>query len=249
MKYLSCFSGIGGLEASVPPFAVCEIDTNCQRVLRNKYKDVNVIPDVREIGGFSVDVIVGGWPCQDLSVAGRKRGLTGANSGLFYKFVEAAEKTNAKTLIAENVTNLLRLDNGKVFLEVLRELREKDYKYISWRVLNARQFGLPHSRNRVFLIASESKESCFTIFRDLPKAALKESGVQADGFYWTAGSQSINYSRGYVPTIKVGSTLAISSPPAVVYDDIVRQLTTSEALQLQGFTLKHFAGLKNDGSS
>lgn len=245
MKYLSCFTGIGGLEATAHPYAVCEIDSNCQSVLKRKYKNSKIIKDVKEIRGFFVDTIVGGWPCQDLSVAGKKRGLSGQNSGLFYDFVNAALLTNAKTLIAENVTNLIRLDDGKVFIEVLRELQDKGFKYISWRVLNARQFGLPHSRNRIFLIASDSKEKCYSIFRAIPTIKSIKNDIQADGFYWTAGIQSINYSRGYVPTIKVGSTLSIASPPAVYYSDIIRQLTVSEALKLQGFDNEHFDGLKS----
>jgi DNA (cytosine-5)-methyltransferase 1 len=246
MKYLSCFTGIGGLEATEPPYAVCEIDINCQSVLKRKYKKSKLITDVKLIDGFSVDTIVGGWPCQDLSVAGRKRGLTGENSGLFYEFVNAAVRTNARTLIAENVTNLIRLDNGKVFLEVLRELNSKGFKYISWRVLNARQFGLPHSRNRIFIIASDEIDNCYSIFRSPPALNIKEPDFQADGFYWTAGTQSINYSKGYVPTIKVGSSLAIASPPAVFYNNLVRQLTTSEALKLQGFKEKDFVGIKDN---
>jgi len=246
MKYLSCFSGVGGLEGSAPPFAVCEIDKNCQSVLKKKYKETKIIDDVKSIKGFSVDTIVGGWPCQDLSVAGKKKGLAGENSGLFYAFTNAAIETKSRTLIAENVTNLLRLQSGKVFLEVLRELNEKGFKYISWRVLNARQFGLPHSRNRVFIIASYDKENCYSLFRETPLIKLKVAKFQADGFYWTAGSQSINYSKGYVPTIKVGSGLAIASPPAVIYRDIVRQLTTSEAIKLQGFKVSDFEGLKDN---
>jgi DNA (cytosine-5)-methyltransferase 1 len=246
MKYLSCFSGVGGLEGSDPPYAVCEIDKNCQSVLKKKYSETRIIDDVKLVQGFSVDTIVGGWPCQDLSVAGKQRGLAGENSGLFYAFADAAIKTNSKVLIAENVTNLLRLDSGKVFIEVLRELSEKGFKYISWRVLNARQFGLPHSRNRVFLIASYEKDDCYSIFRKPPVLNLKEPKFQADGFYWTAGTQSINYSKGYVPTIKVGSGLAIASPPAVLYHNIVRQLTTSEALRLQGFKISDFSGLKDN---
>lgn len=246
MKYLSCFTGVGGLEGTEPPFAVCEIDENCQSVLTRKYVGAKLIPDVKQIDGLHVDTIVGGWPCQDLSIAGKKRGLTGENSGLFYEFVNAAVKTDAKTLIAENVTNLIKLESGNVFLEVLRELNSKGFKYISWRILNARQFGLPHNRNRIFIIASFDSENCFSIFRELPKSLLAEAPFQADGFYWTAGTQSINYSKGYVPTIKVGSTLSIASPPAVVYKGIVRQLTTSEALKLQGFKEEDFSGLKEN---
>lgn len=246
MKYLSCFTGIGGLEGSAPPFAVCEIDENCQAVLKKKYNNAKIIKDVRVVGGFSVDAIVGGWPCQDLSVAGKKQGLKGENSGLFYDFVNAAIKTKSNVLIAENVTNLLKMDNGNVFVEVLNELKSKGFGYISWRVLNARQFGLPHHRRRVFIIASNEKENCFTLFRDIPKLKNIKNKCEADGFYWTAGTQSINYSKGYVPTIKVGSGLAIPSAPAVFYRDVVRQLTSIEALKLQGFNCKDFEEVRNN---
>jgi DNA (cytosine-5)-methyltransferase 1 len=246
MKYLSCFSGIGGLEATESPHSVCEIDTNCQIVLKRKYSNSNLINNVKEIKGFTVDTIVGGWPCQDLSIAGKKRGLSGENSGLFYDFVSAALNTGATTLVAENVTNLIKLDNGRVFEEVLRELKESGFKYTSWRVLNARQFGLPHSRNRIFIISSNRKETCYSLFRNIPRKKLTNAEIEADGFYWTGGIQSINYSKGYVPTIKVGSTLSIASPPAVFYGDIVRQLTAEEALRLQGFNNEHFYGLRDN---
>lgn len=243
MRYVSCFTGIGGLEGSIEPYAVCEIDSQCQRILGRKFPQSELIPDISEVSGFESDVIVGGWPCQDLSVAGRMDGLQGVNSKQFYSLLKASERVKAHTLIAENVPNLLVLNKGNVFREVLAQLREYGYRYCSWRTLNARQFGLPHQRNRVFLIASAYENLCLSIFRDIIPSTNPDRRYDASGFYWTAGSQSICYSEGYVPTIKVGSSLSIASPPAVHYRDVVRMITPSESLKLQGFPNEHFSDI------
>ena len=242
MDYISCFSGIGGLEGSSPPSAVCEIDAECRQLLSLRFPEAIQFNDIRKMDGIEAEVIVGGWPCQDLSVAGKQAGLRGENSSLFYYFVNAAQKISAKTIIAENVDNLLRMERGAVFYEVLMEFKNRGFKYCSWRTINAREFGLPHHRNRVFLIASRDIQTCYSLFRDLPKLERKSSNTDACGFYWTAGSQSICFSKGYVPTIKIGSTLKIASPPAVFYGDTVRKLSSDEALQLQGFSTEHFSG-------
>jgi DNA (cytosine-5)-methyltransferase 1 len=243
MEYISCFSGIGGLEGYSQPIALCEIDKACQSILKKRYPQSLIHSDINTFPDISADILVGGWPCQDLSIAGKQKGLSGENSGLFYSFVKVAIQSSVQTIIAENVLNLIRLENGNVFKEVLREFTSQGYNYCAWRVLNVRQFGLPHHRNRVFMIASKYKRHCDSLFRELPKSKEPSQQDIAYGFYWTAGTQSINYSKGYVPTIKVGSSLSIPSPPAIHYEDIVRQLTPDEALSLQGFNPKHFEGL------
>lgn len=243
MNYISCFSGIGGLEGEISPAAICEIDPHCRSVLQARFPSARQFEDVRTMPAMNARVLVGGWPCQDLSVAGQQRGLAGSNSGLFYAFVDVATKAEATTIIAENVPNLLRLNGGAVFAEVLREFERNGYRYCSWRTINARQFGLPHNRNRVFIIASKEQSDCNTIFRKIPSLRNPKLKDNAAGFYWTGGTQSICYSRGYVPTIKVGTTLSIASPPAVHYGDVVRQITPTEALRLQGFDPSEFEGL------
>lgn len=248
MDYVSCFSGIGGLEGRISPIAVCDIDPLCREILFTKFPKAKIFPDIRLVDKLRADVIVGGWPCQDISVAGNQIGLSGENSGLFYDFVAAAKRINAQTIIAENVPNLLRLDNGDVFREVLSEFKRAGYIYCSWRILNARSFGLPHHRSRVFIIASNNINHCTSLYRNIPKQKSRPGSVNKSscaGFYWTAGTQSICYSQGYVPTIKIGSSLSIPSPPAVHYADIVRPLTSNEALRLQGFDEKYFLGFNN----
>ena len=243
LSYISCFSGIGGLEGTVAPSHICEIDPECRKVLQSRYPNVTAVEDVKNFIGVTGDIMVGGWPCQDLSIAGRKKGLTGSNSSLFYAFLEVADNAGAHSVIAENVTNLLKMEQGRVFAEVIREFSRKGFRYIAWRTLNARNFGLPHHRNRIYFVASKHPELSLTLFREFPKFESSPTPEIA-GFYWTAGTQSICYSKGYVPTIKVGSSISIPSPPAVHFDDVARQISPREALALQGFDVSDFEGMK-----
>lgn len=110
MRYISLFSGIGGLESSSQtPLAVCEIDPWCQKVLSRKFPEAELSKDVRSFIPPAVDVVVGGWPCQDISAAGLRKGLAGERSGLFFRMLDVAIEAGAHTIVAENVPNLLRL--------------------------------------------------------------------------------------------------------------------------------------------
>ena len=223
MRYVSCFSGIGGLEASTHPLVLCESDPDAVAVLEKIYSGVDVRPDVRTFEPPRVDVVAGGWPCQDLSIAGQQRGLSGLRSGLLLDMLRVAVRGGAHTVVAENVTNLLRMRKGFEFIASLEAFRDAGYPHIGWRTLNAREFGLPQNRARLLIIASKSADIVWTLFRELPPLPTPvRRGDSAAGFYWTAGIHSINYSRGYVPTIKVGSSVGIASPPAVHYGEVVR---------------------------
>ena len=239
MNYLSCFSGIGGLEAEAPPALFCEIDPEMQNVLRATNPDVPIWADITTLQPPRADVLAGGWPCQDLSIAGNQAGLSGLRSGLLLDMLRVATKARVHTVVAENVANLLRINEGKEFKHSLDAIHAARYPYVAWRMLNARAFGLPQHRNRLLIVASKNLDVALSLFRTLPESSkeAQRTGVEklAAGFYWTGGTHSINYSEGYVPTIKIGSGLGISSPPAVEFEDIVRQLSPNEALALQGF--------------
>ncbi len=247
MKYISCFSGIGGLEGTSAPVQVCELDQDCRTVLSRKFPDAAIHDDIRTFRPSQVDVVAGGWPCQDISVAGNQAGLMGSRSSLLYELLRVSRECQAKTLIAENVSNLLRMNGGNEFHSSLAAIHEAGFPFISWRVFNARDFGLPQHRTRLILVGSKTREVSNSLFRDVPQnldmAVDVAKSTRAAGFYWTAGTHSINYSRGYTPTVKVGSSLSIPSPPAIHYGDIVRLLSPSEALRLQGFTLDPFEGI------
>lgn len=239
MDYISCFSGIGGLEAGYAPKVFCDLSEGCRAVLRTRYPIAICHDDIKTLRPPRVEIVAGGWPCQDISIAGQQAGLRGDRSGLLSELLRVARESKAHTLIAENVTNLLRIGNGSEFTTALSMIHDAGFPYISWRVLNARAFGLPQHRNRLIIIASKAEERTLSLFRDTPALTAAETSLakknKAAGFYWTAGIHSINYSMGYVPTLKIGSGLQIPSPPAVHFDNTVRLLTPKEALMLQGF--------------
>jgi site-specific DNA-cytosine methylase len=241
MKYISLFSGIGGLEhPSVKPIIFCELDRACYRVLRRLSPSAEIVPDVVQFSPPKADLVVGGFPCQDLSVAGKREGLRGANSGLFFQMTRVAREAKASHLVIENVPNLLRLGGGASMRAVLNELRS-DWPFISWRTLNARQFGLPQQRTRVMVVASKSRESTLGLFRHIPeKAGAVLANPTAAGFYTTAGTRSICYSIGFVPTLKVGSSVGIPTPPGLHIGASVRKASAAECIAFQGFPLDIF---------
>jgi DNA (cytosine-5)-methyltransferase 1 len=239
LEYLSCFSGIGGLEASTSPALLCEADPEVVRVLRLSHPGIEIHDDVCSLRPPKVEVVAGGWPCQDISIAGKQAGLSGLRSRLLLDMLRVATEAGAHTVVAENVTNLLKMRSGEEFRASLLAFEEAGFPHVGWRILNAREFGLPQNRSRLILIASREIDIVATLFRPLDSHDLSvHSDPQAAGFYWTAGIHSINYSKGYVPTIKIGSSLGIASPPAVHYGQVVRQLSADEALSLQGFDLQ-----------
>ena len=236
MRYISLFSGAGGLEAGeAEPILAVELDAQCRAVLARRFPSTELRGDVKTVDTPpAADVVTGGWPCQDLSVAGKRRGLEGSRSGLFFELIRVAVAARARTIVAENVPNLLRMDGGRVMHRVLHELHGVGFPHIAWRTLDAREFGLPHQRRRVFLVASKDKYVPRALHRPISPFEPSPSRFAA-GFYTTAGLQSICYSEGYIPTLKVGSALGISSPPGLFFDGVVRKASATECLQLQGF--------------
>lgn len=246
MTYLSLFSGIGGLESSTEkPLLYCEIDTACHRVLQARSEQaISIVPDITKLHPPAVDVVAGGWPCQDVSVAGKRRGLGGERSGLVVELVRVAVESGAHSIVAENVPNLLVMNDGAEFADALRLFQAAGYSHVSWRTLNARQFGLPQQRERIVMVASRYEAVAWSLHREIPESPHGPGGPFAAGFYWTAGLQGLSYRIGVAPTLKVGSSLSIASPPAVETDETVRKLTPSECLRLQGFDPAAFQDVK-----
>jgi len=154
----SVFSGIGGfelgLERGIPGSRTVwqvEQDGFCQEVLRRHWPDARLFADVREVGAHNlegVDVICGGFPCQDISVAGDGGGLNGERSGLWWEMHRVIGEIRPKVVVLENVAALV----VRGLREVLGGLAEIGYD-AEWTTLSAAQFGAPHLRNRVFIVA------------------------------------------------------------------------------------------------
>lgn len=171
MKVLDLFSGIGGFSlglerAGFETIAFCEIDPFCQKVLKKHWPDVPIYEDVKNVskaqlesdGIGRIDVITGGFPCQDLSVAGKQAGITAERSGLWSELARIIGDIRPKYAIVENVTALLSGDRGGWFGRVLGDLVEIGYD-TEWHCIPASELGANHQRDRVWIIAN-SVEIC-----------------------------------------------------------------------------------------
>lgn len=179
MKFVSLFAGVGGFDLGLERsghtcIGQVEIDKNARAVLDEhwpnvpKHDDVTTAIDWADKIGItgSVDCVVGGFPCQDVSVAGRRVGLAGKRSGLFFDALAFSAHVKAKTLILENVPGLLSSNQGRDFGVILTELADAGYSNIEWRVLDSQFFGVPQRRRRVFIIASAGTESFRSVFAE-----------------------------------------------------------------------------------
>jgi len=154
----SLFSGVGGFDLGFERAGMavrwqCEKDTAARSVLRRHWPDVTVYEDVRDvgIGAEAVDVVCGGFPCQDVSIAGRRAGLAGERSGLWFEFHRILGELAPQWVVIENVPGLLFSNGGRDFATILRGLVELGYG-VCWRVLDSQHFGVPQRRRRVFIV-------------------------------------------------------------------------------------------------
>jgi DNA (cytosine-5)-methyltransferase 1 len=163
----SLFSGVGGFDLGFvrAGFDVrwqCEIDRDCRDVLCRQFPETDVIySDVRTLPTHDVervDILIGGFPCQDLSVAGRRAGLDGSRSGLFYEFCRIIGELRPTLVVMENVAGLLSSNGGYDMAIILGTLRDLGAHDIAWCVLDAQWFGVPQRRRRVFLVADFAGE-------------------------------------------------------------------------------------------
>jgi len=173
----SVCSGAGGMDLGLERAGfelswLCEIDPACRSVLRRHWPEVPIHEDLTQLGGgdvSAVDLLAGGTPCQDLSVAGRGAGLDGEKSGLFFDFVRLARELSPRWLLWENVAGALSSCDGEDFATVLESFTgwrpavpERGWRTAGgcsgplgqciWRVLDAQHFGVPQRRRRVFVV-------------------------------------------------------------------------------------------------
>ena len=162
---VSLFAGVGGFDLAmerngVDVVANVEIDKQCQQVLAKHFPNAKQFSDITDVKGsdliatgFKPDrgIITGGFPCQDLSVAGKRRGLAGERSGLFWEIARLIEETQTEWFILENVPGLLTSNKGRDFGVVVGTMADIGYS-LAWRVLDAQYFGVPQRRRRVFIV-------------------------------------------------------------------------------------------------
>lgn len=255
LKMAGLFAGIGGIELGfqralgdgVETTLLCEWWEPAKTVLATHFPEVELHPDVRLLDSLpaGLDVLAAGFPCTDLSQAGRTAGIAGAQSGLvahvFHVLrVAASADRRLPWLLIENVPNMLALDRGRAMAYLIEELESLGYRW-AYRVVDSRFTGVPQRRRRVLLLASPTEDHRPVLFAE-DAGGLDEEHLDDTifGFYWTEGRGGLGWAQDAVPTLKGGSTIGIPSPPAIWVSDnpLDRTFITpavADAEQLQGF--------------
>ena len=160
MKVFSAFTGVGGFELAKPTdwetVGFSEIDKHANMVLRYRFKDVKNYGDIEKINYEELpdfDLLWGGSPCQDVSVAGKRAGLVGLRSRLFFSYVALLKVKQPDYFIFENVKGLLSSNEGRDFAEVVGQFSEAGYD-VWWQVLDAADVGIPQHRERIFILGT-----------------------------------------------------------------------------------------------
>lgn len=222
LRVAGLFAGVGGLElglkrAGLETAMLCEVWAPAQAVLTQQFPDVPLEPDVQHLKSLpgDIDVVTAGFPCQDLSQAGRTAGIAGEQSGLVSHVFRLLAKHHPRWLVLENVRNMLVLDKGKAMLHLVQELEALGYSW-AYRLVDSRFTGVPQRRQRVLFVASRDEDPRNVLFSDdAGEPDERDRATDAYGFYWTEGLTGLGWARDAVPTVKGGSALSIPSPPGI----------------------------------
>jgi DNA (cytosine-5)-methyltransferase 1 len=179
-NFVSLFAGVGGFDLGMEKaghrsVGQVEIDASCRQVLQKHWPKVARHDDVVTAKKWAyekglqgnVDFVCAGFPCQDVSIAGRRTGLSGARSGLFFDAVAFATYVEAEVVVLENVPGLLTSNKGRDFGVVLSVLADAGFADVEWRVLDSQFFGVPQRRRRLFVVASSGKHSRRAVLTEL----------------------------------------------------------------------------------
>jgi DNA (cytosine-5)-methyltransferase 1 len=169
MKFGSLFAGIGGMDLGLERAGMkcvwqVEIDEFCRKVLAKHWPYVRRWDDVRTFppeGNWSCDLIAGGFPCQDISNAGKMEGIDGERSGLWAEFARIIRVVRPRFVLVENVAALLGRGAGRV----LGDFAEIGF-YAEWQPIPASAAGAPHLRERVFIVASSGGLDSMPLLRE-----------------------------------------------------------------------------------
>lgn len=263
MKFIDFFAGIGGFHSGLEKAGMecigwCEFDKFAQRSYRAMYNTEGLwfADDVRKVKERNVpkaDLWTFGFPCQDVSIAGKMQGIKrGTRSGLFYeimRLIDEAEENRPEWLVVENVKNLLSIDKGRGFFEVLLEMGDRGYT-VEWRVYNSKDYGVPQNRERVYVVGhyGDTTGRPLLPIRKDNTANIEQiiSGRQAERVYnGNKIARTISASNGGLGS-KTGlyilaNTIKANNGKLEYGGPIrIRRLTPRECFRLQGFTDEQF---------
>jgi DNA (cytosine-5)-methyltransferase 1 len=232
MTHGSLFSGIGGFDWAAKEVGwenkfYCEINEYCQQALKHHF------PYCIEYGAIEstdftfwngkINVLSGGFPCQDASNANqkknRKKGLEGARTGLFWEMLRAIGEIRPDFVVAENVANILKVNEGRDFSTILTELSRMGYN-AEWRVCYASEKGAPHKRKRLYLVAYPGS---FRLQKG--ETFIPYSQEEIKPFCWNVAGTTVSINRGGAWNVE---------PPVPCVDDGVPGNMVRSAIQAYG---------------
>ena len=237
IRYFDMFAGIGGFRAGLTRaggfqcIGHCEIDKYADasyRAIHTPGKEELYYPDARTIDPDTMpdfDLLCGGFPCQAFSTAGKRLGFEDSRGTLFFEIARLAAARRPSYLLLENVPGLLSHDKGRTFTAILSTLSDLGYG-IEWLVLNSKDFGVPQSRRRVYIVCYLDRRCAGKILPVRPPS--RSAPIRLFGTRLGA--------RVYDPRGTAITQLTDGRGLYLTAEGRVRRLTPRESLRLQGFT-------------
>lgn len=265
LKIGTLFSGIGSPEEALKQMKIdyqiafaCDIDDRAKETYLNNFKCDNFYSDIKDIPDDidEIDLLIFGFPCQPFSTASSTcEGLKDPRGKLIFEAVRILNSSNPKYFIAENVSNLVKMDEGKTFSKVIKLFKKSGYK-IQHKILNSLDYGVPQHRNRLYIVGIRNdvkQKFSFDIIRKyrqkryrdiLDKKVEKRFFATKDFLSKNKVQNRIeNYNKAYAPCLtktiaRNGSSSEYISQVAAVFNAIgqYRKPTPRECARLHGFS-------------
>lgn len=262
MKYISLFAGIGGFDLALNRCGhecvfANEWDKYAATIYRRNIGELNT-SDIRLVRAYDIpnhELLVGGFPCQAFSVAGKRAGFSDTRGTLFFEIARILENKRPRYFLLENVRGLLSHDGGKTFQTIIRVLSELGYD-LQWQILNSKYFGVPQNRERIFIIGSirgSTRPQVFPILRsdsDVDQGNKEGANRVADtittryagrngrgthiAIQDVRGIKKNQNGKGYKEAEET-YTIDTLSTQGILADQMIRRLTPLECERLQGF--------------
>jgi DNA (cytosine-5)-methyltransferase 1 len=179
-NYVDLFCGIGGFHRALEGLNgecvfASDIDKECQKTYEANYR-TQVHGDITKVNPSTIpnhDILCAGFPCQPFSVSGKQKGFEDTRGTLFFNVLEIIKAKQPKVVFLENVKQLKYHDEGKTLQVILKCLAGEGY-FVSWKVLNSKDFGLAQNRERIVIIASKKQEFDFGKLQPQPQIRIKD---------------------------------------------------------------------------
>lgn len=268
MRFLDVFSGIGGFRVGLEQAGhTCIGHIEVNEYARQAYEAIYDIKDdefdgkdVTEIDDFGklrgrYDILVGGFPCQSFSIAGNRRGFDDTRGTMFFHIARILEQTKPPLCLLENVKGLLSHDKGRTFETILKTMDELGYD-VEWQVLNSKDFGVPQTRERVYIIGHLRGRRTGKVFSYAGSRSEANTGtesriIQTRKYKRNKRNNPQEYRvynpKGISPTLSTAQ--GGGTQPHIEAEGRTRRLTPREYWRLQGFPDWAFDSAKATGLS